>query len=378
MKMNFLFISSFFISIILYGQDFHFSQFNHSPLNLNPAMTGIYEFGYWGYDVRFAGNYRDQWRTIQSPYVSTATPFKTNSFSTDMKIRSIRFLDRDFIGVGAVFYNDKSGDLDFKTRQVNFSLSYSKRLNYYGDKYLTLGFMGGYSKRSIDYTNAVFDNQWTGTQFDPSKATGESFPGMSYGYKDLSCGVVFSSIPVNKLNFTAGFAIMHFNRPNQSFFVDNSGTNKSYSVVLYPTYVTHANARIPLRYGKLLYPSFLYLRQGPAGEFNFTNYFELQPATIDKMNYQLGIGYRIVGNYQRIAASDAFIAAFKLIYKNLNFTFSYDANTSSLRKATKTIGGFEISLIYYERLFRLKRYKEAQQRPSCPRHDRFRKDIPIW
>jgi type IX secretion system PorP/SprF family membrane protein len=356
-----------------FAQDFHFSQFNHSPLNLNPALTGIYDFGYWGNDIRFAGNYRDQWRSIPSAHLSTPTPFKTNSFSTDMKIRNVRFLHKDFIGIGAVFYNDKSGDLDFKTQQVNFSLSYSKRLNYHGDKYLTLGMMGGFSRRSIDYTNAIFDSQWTGTQFDPSRATGESFPGMKYSYTDLSAGSVFSYIPVDKINFSAGFAIMHINRPNQNFVAKN----ELYKVVLYPTFVTHANAKIPLSNGKFISPSFLYLRQGPAGEINLTNYFQLMPSVKDKMNYQFGIGYRIVGNYQRTAASDAFIAALRLNYNNYNITFSYDANTSSLKKSSRSIGGFELSLIFYEQLFKPKKYRDVKARPDCPRYDDF-KNFPVW
>jgi type IX secretion system PorP/SprF family membrane protein len=366
-----------FISENLSGQDFHFSQFNHSPLNLNPALTGIYDIDHWGNDIRFVGNYRDQWRSIPSAYVSTPTPFKTNSFSTDMKIRSVRFLDKDFIGLGASFYNDKSGDLDFKTQQVNFSLSYSKRLNYHGDKYLTLGIMEGYSKRSIDYTNAVFDNQWSGTQFDPSRATGEYFPGKSYSYSDFSAGAVFSYIPVKKINFIGGFAIMHLNRPHQNFLAEKAGTNTPYRVVLYQTFITHATAKIPLNRGKLLLPSLLFLKQGPASEFNLTSYIQLQPATKDKLNYQLGLGYRIVGNFQKVAASDALIAAIKLIYNNFNFTFSYDVNTSSLKKSTKSIGGFEISIIYYEKLFNSKRYRDTKARPECPRYDEF-KDFPVW
>jgi type IX secretion system PorP/SprF family membrane protein len=372
-----LLILFLFIYVNLPGQDFHFSQFNNSPLNINPALTGIYDFGYWGNDIRFIGNYRDQWRSIPSAYVATPTPFKTNSFSSDMKIRNVRFLDKDFIGVGASFYNDKSGDLDFKTQQVNFSLSYSKRLNYHGEKYLTLGVMEGYSKRSIDYTNAVFDNQWTGTQFDPSRATGESFPGKSYSYSDFSAGIVYSYIPVKKINFTGGFAIMHLNRPHQNFLAEKAGSNKSYKVVLYQTFVTHANAKIPFHNGKLILPSVLLLKQGPATESNLTCYFQIQPTTRDKLNYQFGVGYRIVGNYQKIAASDALITALKLIYKNFNFTFSYDANTSSLRRSTKSIGGFEISLIYYEKLFNSKRYRDIKARPECPRYDEFR-DFPVW
>jgi type IX secretion system PorP/SprF family membrane protein len=290
-----------------------------------------------------------------------------------MKIRNVRFLYKDFIGLGATFYNDKSGDLDLKTQQVNFSLSYSKLLNYHGDKYLSFGMMGGYSKRSIDYTHAVFDNQWTGTHFDPSRATGESFPGMRYSYADLSAGSVFSFIPVNKINFSLGFAIMHINRPNQNFTVQNQG----YKVLLYRTFVTHGSARIPLKNGKTISPSLLYLRQGPAGEFNFTNYFQLMPMAKDKLNYQFGIGYRIVGNYQKTAASDALIAAIRLAYNNYNITFSYDANTSSLRKASKSIGGFEISLIFYEQLFNPKKYRNIKDRPDCPRYDEF-KNFPVW
>jgi type IX secretion system PorP/SprF family membrane protein len=372
-----LLILFLFIYVNLHGQDFHFSQFNNSPLNLNPALTGIYDFGYWGNDIRFVGNYRDQWRSIPSAYISTPTPFKTNSFSTDMKIRNVRFLDKDFIGVGASFYNDKSGDLDFKTQQVNFSLSYSKRLNYHGDKYLTLGVMEGYSKRSIDYTNAVFDNQWSGTQFDPSRATGESFPGKNYSYSDFSAGAVFSYIPVKKINFIGGFAIMHLNRPHQNFLAEKAGTNTPYKVVLYQTFVTHATAKIPLNNGKLLLPSLLLLKQGPASESNLTSYIQLRPATKDKLNYQLGLGYRIVGNFQKTAASDALITAIKLIYNNFNFTFSYDANTSSLKRSTKSIGGFEISLIYYEKLFNSKRYRDIRARPECPRYDEF-KNFPVW
>ncbi|MFL5730353.1 MAG: PorP/SprF family type IX secretion system membrane protein [Cytophagaceae bacterium] len=361
----------------LSAQDFHFSQFQHSPLNVNPALTGIYEFGYWGNDLRMIGNYRDQWRSIPSAYVSTPTPFKTNSFSADMKLRNVRYLKKDFIGVGAVFYSDKAGDLDFKTQQVNFSLSYSKLLNYHGDKYLTAGFTGGYSKRSIDYTNAVFDNQWTGTQFDPSRASGESFPGMRYTYPDLSAGMAFSFIPVDKINFTSGFAIMHLNKPRQNFLSSNSGNPQSYRVVLYPTMVFHTNARIPLRNKRFLLPNILYLKQGPAREFNCTSYFQVRPEDKDRLNYQFGLGYRIVGNYQHTPASDALIAAVKFLYNNLSMTFSYDANTSSLKRSTKSIGGFEISIICYERFFNPKRYKDMKARPECPRYDDF-KDFPVW
>ncbi|MEM6697047.1 MAG: type IX secretion system membrane protein PorP/SprF, partial [Bacteroidota bacterium] len=41
------------------AQDIHFSQIGYSPLNLNPALTGIFEG-----DMRFTGNYRQQWNPV--------------------------------------------------------------------------------------------------------------------------------------------------------------------------------------------------------------------------------------------------------------------------------------------------------------------------
>src|SRR5215471_19039498 len=49
------------------AQDPHFSQFFSSPLTLNPAFTGKFDG-----NVRVAGNYRDQWPTINQAY-RTAT-----------------------------------------------------------------------------------------------------------------------------------------------------------------------------------------------------------------------------------------------------------------------------------------------------------------
>ena len=40
----------------LNSQDIHFSQFYMSPLNLNPAMTGVMNG-----NIRLTGNYWNQW-----------------------------------------------------------------------------------------------------------------------------------------------------------------------------------------------------------------------------------------------------------------------------------------------------------------------------
>jgi len=58
------------------AQDIHFSQFYMSPLNLNPAMTGVMNC-----KTRFVANYRNQWASVLK-----ANAYNTYSASYDQKV----------------------------------------------------------------------------------------------------------------------------------------------------------------------------------------------------------------------------------------------------------------------------------------------------
>ena len=62
------------LSNISFGQDIHWSQFNDNPIFQNPGNTGQFNG-----DIRFIGNYRDQWRSV-------TVPFSTISISVDSKL----------------------------------------------------------------------------------------------------------------------------------------------------------------------------------------------------------------------------------------------------------------------------------------------------
>ena len=53
-----------FVSVSL-AQDPNFSQFFASPLTLNPALTGKFDGTF-----RLAGNYRNQWPSINNAFVT--------------------------------------------------------------------------------------------------------------------------------------------------------------------------------------------------------------------------------------------------------------------------------------------------------------------
>ena len=92
----------------LFGQDIHFSQFYMSPLNLNPALTGVMNC-----NQRFVANYRNQWASVLG-----SSSFNTYSASYDRKIPVGQY---DYFGVGGTLWGDVAGDADFQTLQARLS-----------------------------------------------------------------------------------------------------------------------------------------------------------------------------------------------------------------------------------------------------------------
>ena len=92
------------------GQDIHFSQFYMSPLNLNPAMTGVMNC-----KNRAIVNYRNQWSQVLK-----GDAYNTYSISYDQKVAVGR---SDFFGIGGTLWGDTAGELNYGTTQGRISFS---------------------------------------------------------------------------------------------------------------------------------------------------------------------------------------------------------------------------------------------------------------
>ena len=101
----------------IFAQDIHFSQFYMSPLTQNPAMVGA------SYDLEAIINYKDQWKSI-------GTPYKTVAASYDMKFQKKKVTQGFFAG-GINLFNDKAGDAKMGITQVNLDLGYHLHLSDY-------------------------------------------------------------------------------------------------------------------------------------------------------------------------------------------------------------------------------------------------------
>lgn len=354
-----------FIYGISWSQDLHFSQYFASPLHLNPGMTGVFDFDFKDKDLRFSSIYRQQWRTIQGPYISQATPFNSYIISGDGLIKHSKTMNGDYIGIGAVMYYDNSGDLRYSTQFSGLNIAYAKSLNQESNSYLTLGFQYAFAKNSVDFSKGVFDNQWTGIAFDPTLPTGETFPKNNFTYSDVSVGVTYSTFGSAKYKHTTGIALFHLNNPDQNFFDQNESR-------LPKKFVFHYQGQYKLRFHKELIPISFFHTQ--ANAYEFTNGVLLKIHLRGEnyqgfKNIQFGGAYRLVGNHEIITGSDALILYFRTRYQNFLFGLSYDSNFSGLTTATRTIGAFEISIVYYRDLYKSEhkpRRKHRDYEPVCP------------
>lgn len=304
----------------LLSQDIHFSQFNSSPLNLNPALSGFFTGKH-----RFVINHKSQWASI-------TTPYQTSSASYDTRLLKRKARRKDNIGAGITFYRDIAGDSDFGTMQANLSLSYIKGLNNFNNHFLSLGLMIGGAQRNLKFDKLSFDNQFNGEYYDPNLNPGEILAAENFMYFDLGAGMHWFYQLKNRTNLSAGLAAFHLNKPNQSH-LDNK------DIVLNPRYLLHAKAQFQVSYRIDLEPGFQIMNQGKYYEYLFGSMLKLiineEAEKYTSVNFGLYMRY-----------NDAFIAVLGMDYKRFNAGISYDINYSDLKTASDLRGGFEFSLIY--------------------------------
>jgi len=351
---TFLFLLFFTLgSTALFSQDIHFSQFYMSPLNLNPALTGVMNS-----QVRVVGNYRNQWASVLK-----SNAFATYSASYDQKIPVGRY---DYFGVGGTFWGDKAGQLDFKTLQAKVSASYSKRMGGYRNKshYLVVGVEGGVAQRSIDLTRAQWGSQHDGEGGFKPGPSGETFDNDNFIFPDLSAGLLWFTVFDERNNFYLGGAFSHLNRANQSF-------DSTQDLPLYSKFTLHAGGEFMGSKKIGLVPGVVALFQGPSFELNAGTSLKFlmgEGKNRDAQSFQIGLWTRLANRVTPVIApiinpdpnvtpptrddsdvsiwADAMIVSTRFDYNNFGIGFSYDLNVSQLKPASNGNGAFEFSIVY--------------------------------
>lgn len=337
MKKNlFSFLVIVFLVSESYAQDPNFSQFFASPLTLNPALTGKFDGAY-----RIAGNYRNQWPTINNAFV-------TKTVSLDFGILKNRLVEIDQLGIGIIGITDRAGDGVLVTNGAGLSIAYHKGLDENGFHQIGAGFQGTYTNKRLDVTKVYFEDELTPLGFVPG-TTSEVFTNsqINISYFDVNAGLLYNGSTNGYNNFYLGASMYHINKPKESF--------KGGQYLLAARTTFQGGGKIPIGSYNAIHFAAIHSMQAKAHNTVVGGTFSYNVNNSDQnpTNVYLGAWYRF---------NDAAIPYIGLEFSGLHIGFTYDANTSSLKPASNTKGGMEISLIY------IKQPSDPDaKRLNCPR-----------
>ncbi len=316
---RFLLLIVFFISVSnAIGQDIHFSQFYAAPLTLNPANTGNYT-GDW----RIMNSYRQQWKSI-------GTPFLTNAIAYDRQF----YIYNENISGGIIFVSDKSGDAQLKVNKIFLSGAYHKALKGH---VLHAGYQLGFVQKSFNTDALTFPDQYDNEigKYNSQMPTTEVLKSEQLTYLDMNAGLAWGK-QFRGFSLEAGLALFHFNRPKESFFSNENN--------LVTRKILTAGGSVDITKRIFINPNLLLM------------------GTTGATDYVVGanVGYRLLANKMKIKSvfagiltrdgidrnKDALAAVAGVNFKGLDIGVSYDYNISDLYVASGYLGGLEISIIY--------------------------------
>lgn len=327
------------LSISVFAQDTHFTQFYAAPLTLNPALTGVFDGKY-----RFSMVYRDQWRkTLEQPYKTFAAGLDLR-FPLDAKRKY-----KDAASVGLMFFSDNVPGVDFSTNQIGLSGAFHKSLSTANNQYLSLGAQINLAQRSVNYEDLTFNDQFDGTTgfTDPS---GELLPSNNFAFSDYAVGLNYSYSPKRGIGLFVGAALHHILEPQVSFYYDRDrqldnpaqfGDSK-----LFRKISGQLSLRVPVSEKVDLLPRAIIAIQGPHTEINAGTNVRFGLGAFSKSAFHIGGWLRPVTSEDSSFDLDAVVVMAGFEFNNFLLGFSYDATLNDLATARQGQGAFEISIAY--------------------------------
>lgn len=318
----------------LKAQDIHFSQVLETPLFLSPGNTGFFD-GYF----RASANYRNQWAAMNNAFQTYALALDGGVFKSKRR--------KAFMGIGFTFFTDAAGDA--KIRSTSAMLNVSGVLKISRRSALSLGLSGGAVGTTANYSNLTYASQFNGNTIDPTLSPNEPNDYRPFTTTDIAAGLSYEfgkAISDQDYDDVRSFRLSiggyHLNRPTQ-----NLSAGSSYRMPI--RYAYSFTSRVDLEDTKFtITPTFILQTQAKSLEWITGTYIKYRAKSGTKQTgarIQNSIGF---GMYYRATKtlSDALIP--KLLYEVGDFAVgvSYDVNISDYRRASRYMGGFEVSLRY--------------------------------
>ena len=335
LKLSFilLFVVSLFCTKDANAQDPRFAQFYANPLQLNPAMIGVFEGQF-----RFTANYRDLYGSILAD-----KPYRTLTAGVEIKSPVAR---GDFGTFSISALRDRAGESNFQRTRLTIGGSYMKQLDGSSRRsegqYLVIGAQLGAGQRAYNW-----EDLWFTEQFDVNSASinydadsGEAFDRASTNiFLDFNAGLLWYALFDERTSVYFGGSMQHLNKPNISL-LDNP-------MEKLPTkYVVHGGGEVPFTDNLSLMPALAFQSQGTAMSTTFGGNFRYTNREWKELAIRAGLWGHVANQLEQGFAFDALIFTTILEMERWNLGISYDVTTSKLALANNSRGAFELSLIY--------------------------------
>jgi type IX secretion system PorP/SprF family membrane protein len=323
--------------IALSAQDAHFSQFYSSPLQMNPALTGVFPGEY-----RFTANYRTQNYAVlgNQAYKSIAASFEGR-----------RPVGRDdYYSLGIAILRDQVGESQFSQSRAVLSGSYLKHIgsgrSRGSGQFLIGGAQLGIAQWSYDWNDLWFTEQFEvmpGSQtafINFASSNGEALSMMETDlFMEFNAGVLYYNVIDEDNSFYLGGALHHLTEPNVSFLDDQSE-------MLHSRWVGQAGGQVSLTREASLLPAIAVMGQGPS--FLGIGGMNLRYSNRDwrEVAIRAGLWGRVANQGESGMGLDAMVVSAILEVERWQFGLSYDVTVSDLSTANNSRGAFELSLIY--------------------------------
>lgn len=343
---NFILVGflSLICSVGAFAQDFHYTQYFHSPLGVNPALAGSFNGSY-----RINGVYRSQ-------YFGIAKDFAGYSLNVDAPIvRGIR--KQDWIGIGLRLESNEAGRQNQKLNIYGLGASYHLSLDKKQTSVISFGLQygtGGYS-----YTTAgdklAAQHLITGTQpsmdeldFIANNSASSTTTQSGGSLNDLSIGALYKrKNPKSGSEFQLGLGLDGVLNPNRASLGSQDG--KGIGINAFTSYEFVLTRRASLTSGAYYYSN----KKASAVNVNSILNYQMKPD--NALTLHTGVGLR------NARAGLIYLGA---SIKDIRVGVAFDLDLSSSSIITNSSKSIELAVSYLGKI-----YKKPKPKPIiyCPR-----------
>ena len=338
-------------SVSTFAQDFHYTQYFHSPLGVNPALAGAFNGSY-----RINGVYRSQYWSVADKAF--------NGFSLNVDAPVIRGIRKqDWVGIGLRLESATAGSAGQKLNFYGLGAAYHLSLDKKQTQILSIGAQygtGGYSYNGIEIDDDAFGSflatKKTSLQADDFKSTGGPSGGtgtdIGGSLSDLSIGLLYNQKnPKAGTDLKIGVGVEGVLNPDRSANIEgNTGQDKKgIGINAFSSYEFEITKRASLTSGAYYYTN----KKASAININSIMNYKMKPG--NALTLHAGMGLR------NVRAGLIFLGA---TIKDIRVGLAYDIDLSSATAASGGQGGAELAVSYIGKI-----YKKPKPKPIiyCPR-----------